>query len=414
MTDLFQFAQGMSDNSWQPLAERMRPQSLEEVIGQGAILGAGKPLRIMIEQDQCLSMIFWGPAGTGKTSIARLIARLTTSSFIELSAVESGVPEIREVIQRAKDRRFLHQEKTIVFIDEIHRLTKSQQDALLPAVEKGIIILIGATTENPGFEVNRALLSRSRIFIFERLTPTDIVIAIKRAIHRLENEGKIVEMTDACLDIIADIADGDVRQAYTILEMLISSTIPNAQGKRLITEDQIIALKGSVLLHYDKGGDQHYQLISALHKSIRGNDADASIYWLARMLESGADPLYIARRCIRIAAEDIGLADPQALVLATSVFTACHAMGLPECNVILAEVVGYLARAPKSIEVYAAYSNVVKEVSETKSLPVPLHLRNPSNAVTKEQGYGKGYKYTPEDDSEQDFLPEGLIHRRFW
>lgn len=416
MTDLFDLAAMNRDQRWKPLAERMRPKTFDEFVGQKKLVGKSASLRRMIEADDLSSMIFWGPPGTGKTSLARFIATMTSSKFIEISAVLSGVPEIREVLKTAESDLKWHQIRTILFIDEIHRLNKSQQDALLPAVERGTIILIGATTENPSFEVNRALLSRSKVFVFERVEAEDLEEVLLRALAA-EKEARKIKITveDGLLKRVATLADGDVRQALTVLEMLIKSAVSTPKGDKKLSTEELEDLLQKGFLAYDKQGEEHYNLISALHKSMRGNDADAAVYWLARMLEAGADPLYVARRLVRFASEDIGLADSQALILAVAAFQACHFIGMPECAVNLAHLVGYLSRAPKSIDAYRAYGEAAKEVREHPADGVPLSIRNAPTSLMKDLGYGKGYIYTPDaPDLKQDFLPERLKKKKFW
>lgn len=417
MNDLFdkKFQQDIKRNA--PLADRMRPENLEEFEGQEELINEGKMLRILIEKDEIPSMIFWGPPGCGKTTLARIIAKVTKSEFVQFSATINGVAELREVITAAEQRRKFYNQRTILFIDEIHRWNKSQQDALLPYVENGTITLIGATTENPSFEVISALLSRSRVFVLKPLSQENIKTILKRALmDKKRGYGEIdVQVTEKTLDYLALFANGDARVALNALEYAIKAN--HKEGQNMIQLDQESireALQKSHLL-YDKQGEEHYNLISALHKSMRGSDADAALYWLGRMLEAGEDPLYIARRLIRFASEDIGLADPNALVQATSAYTACHYIGMPECNVVLAQAVAYLARAPKSNALYTAYSKVQRDVKETECEPVPLHLRNAPTKLMKDLGYGKGYKYNPNYDEpvEQDYLPEKLRGRKY-
>ncbi|OGY46155.1 MAG: AAA family ATPase [Candidatus Buchananbacteria bacterium RIFCSPHIGHO2_02_FULL_38_8] len=398
-----------------PLADRLRPQNFEEFVGQKEVVGEGKLLRSAIERDEIPSMIFWGPPGTGKSTLARIIAEMTKSTFVQFSAVNSGVKEFREIIKLAIDRRKFNNQRTILFIDEIHRWNKAQQDALLPYVEKGIVTLIGATTENPSFEVVSALLSRSRVFVLQQLSEHDLEIILNRAIEKGFNNIKI-SATDEVIRYLASLSNGDARIALNALEFAVNSTKPSSRG--IITLDKDIikeSLQKSSYL-YDKDGEQHYNLISALHKSVRGNNADAALYWLGRMLEAGEDPLYIARRLIRMAVEDIGLADPRALEQAVACYQGCHFLGMPECDIILAQCVAYMARAKKSVEVYQAYGQVKQDVKNTMDEPVPLHLRNAPTKLMKELDYGKGYKYSPDYDwqEDQEYLPERLKGRRYF
>jgi putative ATPase len=394
----------------------MRPEALTDFIGQEHLLGPGKLLKQAVEGDQIPSMIFWGPPGCGKTTLARIIAKITNSVFIQFSAVTAGVKELKEIIKQARDNAKLHRRKTILFIDEIHRWNKAQQDALLPHIEDGTIILIGATTENPSFEVNSALLSRCRVFVLNKLAGQNIADLLVRAIKdKIQGYGNLkIKIDKEAIKYLATMADGDARVAYNALEFAVTSVVG---GKEINLDQEKIkeALQKSHLL-YDRAGEEHYNIISALHKSLRGSDADAALYWLARMLEAGEDPLYVARRLVRFASEDVGLADPQALVQAVSAYQACHFIGMPECNVILAQAVVYLARAPKNNDLYVAYGEVQRDVKETENDPVPLHLRNAPTKLMKNLGYGKGYKYNPDYDYQgdiQDYLPKKLKGRKY-
>ncbi|MFB0507558.1 MAG: replication-associated recombination protein A [Thermodesulfobacteriota bacterium] len=402
-----------------PLADRMRPTSLLEFLGQEHLLGKGKPLRNGIERDQLQSMIFWGPPGSGKTTLARIIASVTNSHFISFSAVLSGVKEIREVIKEAEGQRRFHRRKTILFVDEIHRFNKAQQDAFLPHVESGLLILIGATTENPSFEVISPLLSRTRVFTLNPLTKDEILVILNRALNDEERGlGKFpVEVAPHLLDHISAMADGDARIALNVLEMAAITTLPGRRQVRRITLKTLEAVMQRKALLYDKNGEEHYNLISALHKSLRGSDPDAALYWLARMLEAGEHPLYIARRMVRFASEDIGNADPQALQVAVAAMQAFNFVGLPEGNLALAQAAVYLAVAPKSNALYTAYRDVQKDIQRTLSLKVPLHLRNAPTKLMKELGYGKGYKYPhdfPGHYVEENYLPEDLKGRIYY
>ena len=401
----------------QPLAARLRPQSLEEYVGQAHLLGPGKVLRRLIESDQVSSMIFWGPPGVGKTTLARIIANRTRAVFIDFSAVTSGIKEIRTVMQQAEDNR-RYGEKTIVFVDEIHRFNKAQQDAFLPFVERGSIILIGATTENPSFEVNGALLSRCKVFVLQALEAQDLVCLLQRALKDPKNGfGNLsVQMPPQSLSVIADFANGDARTALSTLEMVVLNGDTN--GDTIIVSPETLAQctsKRSLL--YDKKGEEHYNLISALHKSMRNSDPDAAVYWLARMLEAGEDPLYVARRIVRFASEDVGLADPQALTQAVAAFQACHFIGMPECTVHLTQVVVYLSLAPKSNALYTAYEQAKQDALEQLAEPVPLVIRNAPTKLMAQLSYGKGYQYahdTKEKLTSMQCLPDSLLGRSYY
>ena len=401
----------------EPLAARLRPRDLDEFFGQEHLLGKGKVLRRIIESDQVGSMIFWGPPGVGKTTLARIIARRTKAKFIDFSAVTSGIKEIKQVMNEAENaRRF--GEKTILFVDEIHRFNKAQQDAFLPYVEKGSIILIGATTENPSFEVNGALLSRCKVFVLQALKTEDLVKLLR---HALSDErgfgGQNVSIADEALELIANFANGDARSALSTLEMAVLNGDIDETGAVTVTDETIEQCTSKKSLLYDKTGEEHYNLISALHKSMRNSDPDAAVYWLARMLEAGEDPIYIARRVTRFASEDVGLADPQALRLSIAAFEACRLIGMPECSVHLTEAVVYLSLAPKSNALYMAYEAAKKDALTMLSEPVPLVIRNAPTKLMKELDYGKGYIYahdTEEKLSSMQCLPDSLLGREYY
>ena len=402
-----------------PLAERMRPRSLDELSGQEHLVGPGKPLRVQIERDDTGSMIFWGPPGVGKTTLAKIIAETTRASFIEFSAVMSGIKEIKQVMATAAQASHMHS-RTILFIDEIHRFNKAQQDAFLPYVERGAIRLIGATTENPSFEIISALLSRCRVYVLEPLTDKQITALLRRALEDRERGLGALELTadDDALELIASYSSGDCRNAYNTLEVAAQlAQEPNREAAKHIDR----ALAGEAVqqrvLMYDKSGEEHYNLISALHKSVRNSDPDAALYWLARMFAGGEDPLYLARRVVRMAVEDIGLAAPEALNLCLSAKEAIDFLGSPEGDLALAEAVVYLCLAPKSNSVYTAYGAVQQEIEQTRQEPVPLHLRNAPTKLMKELNYGKGYRYAHDEEgkvADMDCLPDSLKGRGYY
>ncbi|MFH1422565.1 MAG: replication-associated recombination protein A [Planctomycetota bacterium] len=401
-----------------PLADRMRPLRFDELVGQEELVGKDKPLRKLIEQNKLPSVILWGPPGSGKTTLANIIAKTTESNYIPLSAVSSSLQDVRKVIEEAKRTRWVEKRGTILFVDEIHRFNKAQQDAFLPHVERGTIILIGATTENPSFEVISPLLSRCRVFVLNRLSENDIKAILLRAVKDTERGlGALnVSLSEEALKFLINVADGDARAALNLLEMT-SLSVKEGQGRRFIEETSVREVAQKKTLYHDRQYEWHYNIISALHKSIRGSDVDASLYYLARMLEAGDDPLYIARRLVRTASEDIGLADPNALTIALNAYTACHYLGMPECDLALAEAVIYLATAPKSNSTYTAYMKVKKTVNESGALPVPLVICNAPTKLMKEFGYGKDYNY-PHDNEEhfvaEEYLPEELKGKKFY
>ena len=401
----------------QPLAARLRPRTLEEYVGQTHLLGPGKVLRRLIESDQVSSMIFWGPPGVGKTTLARIIANQTRAAFIDFSAVTSGIKEIRAVMQQAEDNRRFG-EKTILFVDEIHRFNKAQQDAFLPFVEKGSIILIGATTENPSFEINGALLSRCKVFVLQALKPEEIAELLRRALRDKRGFGdQIVHIGDDLLEAIANFANGDARTALSTLEMVVLNGEVDSDGSTTVTAETVEQCTSKKSLLYDKKGEEHYNLISALHKSMRNSDPDAAVYWLARMLEAGEDPLYVARRVIRFASEDIGLADPRALDQAVAAYQACHFLGMPECTVHLTQAVVYMSLAPKSNALYKAYEHAKTDALQQLAEPVPLVIRNAPTRLMKELDYGKGYQYAHDAADKLttlQCLPDSLAGRRYY
>jgi putative ATPase len=402
-----------------PLADRMRPRSLEEIRGQEEALGPGKPLRRALEEDKLRSLILWGPPGSGKTTLAHVIKGLTRAHFEAMSAVLTGVKELREVLKAAEERMRVEGRRTVVFIDEIHRYNKAQQDALLSHVESGDVVLIGATTENPSFEVNAALLSRSRVVVLKPL-PEETLVEVLRAALRDEERGlgrEKAEVADDALAFLARASDGDARTALNVLELAATTAAADDEGRRKVDLEAMREAFARKALLYDRAGDEHFNVISALHKSLRNSDADAGLYWLARMLEAGEDPLYVARRLVRFASEDVGLADPQALGVAMAAQQAVHFIGLPEGALALAELVVYLAAAPKSNAVYKAYGEAVADALQTRAEPVPLHIRNAPTPLMKGLGYGAGYRYAHDEEegvSAMDCLPESLQGRRYY
>jgi putative ATPase len=407
-----------SSDRTRPLADRMRPRTLDEFVGQEHLVAPGKPLRTQLERDDIGSLIFWGPPGTGKTTLAKIIARMTKAEFIEFSAVLTGIKEIKQVMADAERAR-QYGTRTIVFIDEIHRFNKAQQDAFLPHVEKGNIRLIGATTENPSFEIISALLSRSRVYVLKPLTEEQVVLLLRRALADEERGLGAMKLraSDAVLAKIAAYSSGDARSAYNVLEVAATLARASTEVGAEITDAIVTdALQKRVLL-YDKGGEEHYNLISALHKSVRNSDPDASLYWLGRMLEAGEDPLYIARRVVRMAVEDIGLADPNALALCMAARDAVDFIGMPEGNLALAQAVVYLALAPKSNALYTAYAEVQQDVEATAAESVPLHLRNAPTGLMKGLGYGQGYQYAHDLEgkiADMQCLPDNLRDRTYY
>ncbi len=400
----------------QPLAARLRPETIEEYVGQEHLLGRGRVLRRMIEQDRISSMIFWGPPGVGKTTLAQIIARMTQSAFINFSAVTSGIKEIRVVMEKAEKNRQIGQ-RTIVFVDEIHRFNKAQQDAFLPFVEKGSIILIGATTENPSFEVNGALLSRCRVFVLQPLSADDLTKMLRHALQSPRGfGGQKIEIAEDLLRLIANFANGDARSALSTLEMVVLNG-DMKDDTVVVTKEILEQCISKKSLLYDKNGEEHYNLISALHKSMRNSDPDAAVYWLARMLEAGEDPLYVARRVTRFASEDVGMADPRALEIAVAAYQACHFIGMPECTVHLTEAVVYMSLAPKSNAMEVAYNTARVDALNMIAEPVPLVIRNAPTKLMKNLNYGKGYQYAHDTEDKltnMQCLPDSLLGRTYY
>ena len=410
---------GLSSKSAMPLAARMRPHNFNEYVGQQHIIGEGKVLRKAIESDQLPSIILWGPPGSGKTTLAQVIANVSSSYYVHMSAVTAGVADLRKVVDEARRRGKETGQRTILFIDEIHRFNKGQQDAVLPYVENGEVTFIGATTENPSFEVISALLSRSRVYTLNALTDDEIRTIVQRALKDTENGLGTMnnDIAEDALRQLVTLSNGDARVALNALEMAAQAVKPDKDGIRHVSLNDIEESMQKRALLYDKAGDQHYDLISAMHKTLRGSDPDAALYWMGRMLEAGEDPLYIVRRLIRFASEDVGMADPQALVVCMAAQQAVHFVGMPECNLALAEAVVYLATAPKSNSLYTAYLNVQQDVERTRNDPVPLHLRNAPTRLMKNLGYGKGYKYAHNFEGhfvEQQNLPESMKNKRYY
>ncbi len=407
-----------NSNSSAPLSERMRPHALDEFVGQEELVGQGRLLRRLIEEDEITSLILWGPPGVGKTSLAAVIAEESKAVFRVLSGVMSGKDDLRKIIKEAEELKEKEGRKLVLFIDEIHRWNKAQQDTLLPYVEQGLVTLIGATTENPSFEIIGALLSRSRVLVLTALTPQSIVLLLKRALNDKERGlgHEEIDIHDETIEYLAQLSQGDARQALNGLEVAVHLKTKKVGTRPLLTKEDIKEAMQRTHLVFDKRGEEFYTLISALHKSMRGSDANAALYWLARMLEGGADPLYLARRIVRFASEDVGMANSEALVQAVAAYQACHFLGYPECSVHLAQAVVYCAKSAKSNMLYAAYNRAAADAKATSALPVPLHLRNASNAFLKEIGYGEGYKYNPDfsEPVEQEYLPSSLKGKNYF
>lgn len=415
MEQLSLFAQEINLSA--PLASRLRPETLDDYIGQEHLVGKGKVLRQMLDTDRISSMIFWGPPGVGKTTLARIIANMTRSSFINFSAVTSGIKEIKDVMKQAENDRMMGM-RTIVFVDEIHRFNKAQQDAFLPYVEKGSIILIGATTENPSFEINSALLSRCKVFVLQALTETDIQKLLHHALTDKRGLGNMtIYIEERLLNAIAVFANGDARTALNTLDMAVLNGEIQPDGSVIVKDEVMEQCIGKKMLLYDRAGEEHYNLISALHKSMRNSDPDAAVYWLARMLEAGEDPLYVARRLIRFASEDVGMADSQALPLTVAAYQACHFNGMPECNVNLAHAVVYLSMAPKSNAVYMSYLGAQADAEKMLAEPVPLQIRNGVTELMQELHYGEGYQYAHDAEEKlthMECLPESLKGKEYY
>ena len=415
MEQLSLFSEEINRNA--PLASRLRPETLDDYIGQQHLVGEGKVLRRMLDKDMISSMIFWGPPGVGKTTLARIIARRTRASFIDFSAVTSGIKEIKDVMKQAESDR-LSGLKTIVFVDEIHRFNKAQQDAFLPFVEKGSIILIGATTENPSFEINSALLSRCKVFVLQALTVQDMEKLLHHALTDKRGLGNsMINIEERLIHAIAVFANGDARTALNTLDMAVLNGTINPDGSITVQEEILEQCTGKKMLLYDRDGEEHYNLISALHKSMRNSDPDAAIYWLSRMLEAGEDPLYVARRLIRFASEDVGMADAQALQIAVAAYQACHFNGMPECNVNLAHAVVYLSMAPKSNALYVGYGKAREDAAKMLTEPVPLQMRNGVTGLMRELHYGEGYQYahdTEEKLTRMQCLPASLQGKKYY